>query len=170
MKTHARCPRLWLAGLAAIAFAVSGCSTATNELRPSQEQLKVATKAPLGKSVVDDSGRTVYLFEKDEADESYCDGACASVWPPVTTKGMPKVEDGLDPGKITLLKRENGLEQVVYNGHPLYYYQADTDSEDAYGQKQDQFGGRWYAVTPTGKAVESNQQQGHHQRGGNYGY
>lgn len=170
MKTHGRCPHLWLAGLAGIALAVSGCSTATNELGPSQEQLKVATKAPLGRSVVDDSGRTVYAFEKDEADESYCDGACASVWPPVTTKGMPKVEDGLDPGKVTLLKRENGLEQVVYNGHPLYYYQADTDSEDVYGQMQDQFGGWWYAVAPTGKTVESSQQQGDHQGGGGYGY
>ena len=143
-----------LSCLPALALAAAGCRTATNELNPSQEQLKVAAKAPLGQVVVDDEGRTIYMFEKDEAHESYCYGACASVWPPVTTKSMPMLEDGIDASKVSLLKRDDGLRQVVYNGHPLYYYQADGDREDAYGQEKDQFGGEWYAVTPTGEKAE----------------
>jgi len=138
-----------------MAMSAAACQMPINELHPSQEELKVASKAPLGQVLVDDEGRTMYLFEKDEADESYCDGACASVWPPVTTKGMPKVEDGVDAHKVTLLKRDDGLTQVVYNGHPLYYYQADGDAEDAYGQEKDQFGAEWYALTGTGDKAET---------------
>lgn len=155
----------WVAVLAVAGFAAAGCTAATNELNPSREELTVAAKGPLGRIIVDDEGRTVYLFEKDEPDESYCTGACESVWPPVTTDGMPKVERGIDAGKVTLLKREDGLMQVVYNGHPLYYYQADTGSEDTYGQEKDQFGAEWYALTPSGNLAESGSQEG----GGGYG-
>ena len=56
---------------------------------PGPEVLKAAAKPSLGRVLADDSGRTVYMFAKDEADQSYCQGACASVWVPVTTKGMP---------------------------------------------------------------------------------
>jgi predicted lipoprotein with Yx(FWY)xxD motif len=131
----------------------AGCGAATNELNPSREELKVAAKAPLGEVVVDDEGRTLYLFEKDEPDESYCDGACASVWPPVTTADTPAVEGDLDPSKVTLLRRDDGLMQVVFAGHPLYYYQADTDPEDTYGQELEQFGAEWYAITPEGEGA-----------------
>lgn len=152
--------RLWLAGLAGLALLATGCATATNELNPGQEALKVTAKPPLGPVLADDSGHTVYMFAKDEAGESYCTGACASVWVPVTTKAMPTTEGGLNPHKVTLLKRDGGLMQVVYNGHPLYYYQADTGSSDAYGQEQDQFGAEWYALTPAGNQAENNMRKG----------
>lgn len=152
--------RLSLASLAGLALVATGCATATNELNPSQETLKVAAKAPLGPVLADDSGHTVYMFVKDEAAESYCTGACESVWVPVTTKSMPTIEDGLNTHKVTLLKREGGLTQVVYNGHPLYYYQADTDSSDAYGQEQNQFGAEWYALTPAGNQAENDTHKG----------
>jgi len=157
--------RLWLAGAAGLALLVTGCATATNELNPGPEVLKAAAKPSLGRVLADDSGRTVYMFAKDEADQSYCQGACASVWVPVTTKGMPMAEDGLKPGKVTLIKRADGLMQVVYNGHPLYYYQADTGTSDTYGQEQNQFGAEWYALTPAGNQAETSKQKG----GGSYG-
>jgi len=137
----------------ALALATA-CQTATNELNPSQEHLKVGNAGALGKVLVDDEGRTLYLFERDEAHESYCNGACASVWPPLTTKGMPMVE-GADASKVTLVKRDDGLMQVAYEGHPLYYYQGDTEGGDAYGQEKDQFGAEWYAVSPSGDKAES---------------
>lgn len=167
MRKGKRLPprRVCLAGLAGLALLATGCATATNELNPGQEALKVAAKQPLGRVLADDSGRTVYMFEKDESDESYCQGACESVWPPVTTKDMPMVE-GLNPHKVKLLKRPGGLKQVVYNGHPLYYYQADTSTSDTYGQEQNQFGAEWYALTPTGNQAESSGQKG----GGSNGY
>src|SRR5206468_2545149 len=43
----------------------------------------------LGNILVDGSGRTVYLFEKDRGTRSECSGACAKAWPPVTVSGRP---------------------------------------------------------------------------------
>ena len=101
----------------------AGCGVATNELNPGREELKVATRPPLGQVVVDDGGRTLYLFEKDQPDESYCYGACASVWPPVTTAGRPMVEGGPDRTKVTLLRRDD-----AQPGHlPLGSARQSTD-------------------------------------------
>jgi predicted lipoprotein with Yx(FWY)xxD motif len=147
----------------------TACQGATNELNPSQEHLSVGDRAALGKVLVDDEGRTVYLFDKDEAHESYCTGACASVWPPVTTKGTPAVSTGVDSSKVTLIKRDDGLMQVAYAGHPLYYYQGDTSSDDAYGQEKDQFGAEWYAITATGEDAHATSSNTGGNTGGNTG-
>lgn len=141
-----------------MAILATGCQAATNELHPGREELKAATRGSLGQILVDDEGHTVYLFEKDtEPDESYCQGACASVWPPLTTSGAPVVEAPLDKSKVTLLKRGDGLMQVVYAGRPLYYYQGDTDPKDTNGQEKNQFGGLWYALRASGQEAEAKE-------------
>lgn len=48
------------------------------------------------------------MSARDQAGESCCTGACASVRVPVTAKAMPAAEDGLSPREVTLLKREAG--------------------------------------------------------------
>jgi predicted lipoprotein with Yx(FWY)xxD motif len=149
-----------VAAVGATLTVATACQSATNELKPSQEHLAVADRSALGKVLVDDEGRTVYLFDKDEAHESYCTGACASVWPPVTTKGMPAVSTGVDASKVTVIRRDDGLMQVAYAGHPLYYYQGDTGSDDAYGQERDQFGAEWYAITVAGAHAKNGKSDG----------
>lgn len=156
----------WIAGLVVLALVSAGCVEATNELNPSREELKVVPKGSLGKVVADDEGRTVYLFEGDGPGKSYCSGACASVWPPVTTRGMPEVQGGLAAGKVSLLKRGDGLAQVVFDDHPLYYYQGDTSSKDANGEELNQFGAEWYAVTPQGGFAEPGGGEGGGESGG----
>jgi predicted lipoprotein with Yx(FWY)xxD motif len=42
-----------------------------------------------GRVLVDNKGHSLYLFEKDESAESYCNGACAAVWPPYETESTP---------------------------------------------------------------------------------
>lgn len=170
--THVR----WVAGLALLGFAATSCAAAINERHPGQEELKVSSTAPLGRIVADDEGRTMYMFDKDESGESYCHGACESVWPPVTTKAIPKIEDGISAGKVSLLKRENGLMQVVYNGHPLYYYQGDTGRAQTHGQEQNQFGAEWYALTASGNQAHGgnshynpNSPTSSYNTGGGYG-
>jgi predicted lipoprotein with Yx(FWY)xxD motif len=148
----------WLAAVGAVAVLTAGCQAAVSELHPGQEELTAATKGSLGQILIDDEGRTLYLFEKDdEPDESYCHGACESVWPPVTTSRMPEVGAPLDASKVTLLERENGLRQVVYAGHPLYYYQGDTSRADTNGQEKDQFGAEWYTLRPSGQKAEAEE-------------
>jgi hypothetical protein len=39
-------------------------------------------------------------------------------------------------------------------GHPLYTYAGDQKPGDVKGQDVDQFGGEWYAPSPSGEKVE----------------
>ena len=80
----------------------------------------------LGRILVDGGGRTLYLFEKDTSGTSTCDGACAAIWPPLTTKGGPVAGDGAVAAKLGTTERTDGKTEVTYNGHPLYYYAGDT--------------------------------------------
>jgi len=114
----------------------------------------VADNADLGKILSDGDGNTVYLFEKDENGMSSCSGACAGEWPPVTTSGSPKVGAGADKSLIGTVKRDDGSEQVTYDGHPLYRYTGDTQPGDTNGNGLDAFGAEWYALTPDGSNAE----------------
>lgn len=42
-----------------------------------------------GKMLVDEKGRTLYLFEKDTKNKSKCDGDCAKAWPPSPSRRHP---------------------------------------------------------------------------------
>ena len=110
--------------------------------------------SPLGRILVDGGGRTLYLFEKDRRASSTCDGACASIWPPLTIKGAPRAGRGVAVGKVATTKRKDGTLEVTYNRHPLYYYVGDTKRGDTNGQGLDQFGAKWYVLSPAGKTVE----------------
>jgi predicted lipoprotein with Yx(FWY)xxD motif len=99
--------------------------------------------------------RTVYMFGGDKSGSaSACAGACAAAWPPVTASGRPSAAGKVNVSKITTFKRSDGTMQVVYAGHPLYYYATDKDGGDAYGQGINGFGADWYVVAPSGKKVD----------------
>jgi len=156
-----------LAGLVALAgCGSSGSSTTSSSTQAAAPTtgssggaatIDVADNPKLGQVLVDSKGNTVYLFEKDESNESYCNGSCAKVWPPVTTNGQPKAGSGVS-GKLTTLKRDDGSTQVVFDGHPLYTYVKDTDTEDAYGNGLAQFGAEWYGLRPNGQKTEGGSQ------------
>jgi predicted lipoprotein with Yx(FWY)xxD motif len=128
--------------------ASSGGATAT---------VAVADNPQLGEILVDGEGRTLYLFEKDESNESYCNGECAKVWPPYTTKSGAKASEGAEAAKLGTLKRDDGSTQVTYNGAPLYLYASDTQAGEANGNELDQFGAEWYALHPSGENAEGSQ-------------
>ncbi|MEK6250413.1 MAG: hypothetical protein AABM43_00495 [Actinomycetota bacterium] len=114
--------------------------------------VSVADNPKLGKILVDSKGLTLYYFEKDKqgGKSSTCSGACASVWPPVTTSGAPKGQNGAQASKLGTIKRSDGSTEVTYNGWPLYTYVSDTKPGDAKGNDLKQFGATWYALTPAG--------------------
>jgi predicted lipoprotein with Yx(FWY)xxD motif len=135
----------------------------------------VADNSKLGPILVNAKDRTLYLFEKDESDESYCNGNCANVWPPYTTKGGPKAGKGADASKLGTLKRDDGSTQVTYNGAPLYLYVNDNKASEASGNELDQFGAEWYALRPSGEKAEgaagkSGADEGSSSSGGGGGY
>ncbi|WP_173092255.1 COG4315 family predicted lipoprotein [Actinomadura verrucosospora] len=119
--------------------------------------IATATVGNLGKVLVDGQGRTVYLFEKDQGGKSSCSGACAAVWPPVTSTGKPKAGSGATASKLGTTSRSDGSTQVTYGGHPLYYYAPDAGMKgSAKGEGLTQFGAGWYVVSADGKKVEKS--------------
>jgi predicted lipoprotein with Yx(FWY)xxD motif len=129
-----------------------------------------AENPDLGQILVDSQGRTVYLFEKDEAGKSNCNGACAQEWPPLTTTGSPKAGDGIEAAKLDTVKRDDGSTQVVFDGHPLYLYAGDTKPGDANGNELEEFGAEWYALQPDGQNAEGDTGGGSSSGGGSGGY
>jgi predicted lipoprotein with Yx(FWY)xxD motif len=99
---------------------------------------------------------TVYLFEADHGSSSSCSGACAHVWPPVTTTGAPSAHGPAITGDLGTITRSDGTMQVTYKGHPLYYYVRDGDSGDAYGQGIASFGASWYVLSPKGGKIDQS--------------
>jgi predicted lipoprotein with Yx(FWY)xxD motif len=114
-----------------------------------------AQSSDLGQTIlVGAGGRTLYDFEKDESGQSECNGACATAWPPLTTKGAPKASGGAEQSKLGTIKRDDGSTQVTYDGHPLYYFEGDTKPGQASGNGSDAFGAEWYALQPSGENAE----------------
>jgi predicted lipoprotein with Yx(FWY)xxD motif len=99
---------------------------------------------------------TVYMFEADKGAASSCSGACAKVWPPVTTSSAPTAAGGAVSADLGTAKRSDGTEQVTYKGHPLYFYDDDKDSGDAYGQGSKAFGANWYVLNPSGAKIDED--------------
>lgn len=111
---------------------------------------------PNGKMLVDGSGRTLYLFEKDKTNMSNCSGACLSIWPPLDASSKPQAKGGVVASKVGLITGADGKSQVAYNGHPLYYYAADQKPGDAQGQGLNQFGAKWYVLATSGKKIDND--------------
>jgi predicted lipoprotein with Yx(FWY)xxD motif len=158
--------RLALAPVA-VALFIAGCggggtskpatpdAAATPSGKTASAMLRLAQLEP-GRALVDEQGRTLYLFEADKGDTSTCNGACASIWPPATAVGTPSAGPGLAAGKLGTTTRSDGDHQLTYNGHPLYRYAADGKAGDANGQDLNQFGGKWYVLNAGGTKIDDD--------------
>jgi predicted lipoprotein with Yx(FWY)xxD motif len=109
-----------------------------------------------GKFLADGQGRALYLFEADKSSTSTCTGACAAAWPPVTASGMPMAGSGVSQSLLGTTKRADGTEQVTYNGHPLYYFAADTGAGMVKGQGSKAFGAGWYVLDAKGSKIDND--------------
>ena len=165
-------------GVVGLAFVAAGCGGAIPSSDGGPATLKL-TSSSQGRFLVDGQGHTLYLFEKDEGGESYCDGACAAVWPPLEAPTKPQAGPGIDTAALGTIKRGDGDMQVTYHGHPLYYYAADASTPGkTRGQDIEQFGSGWYLVNAAGKSIEpesgtkpkpkSNSNSGSNSGGGGY--
>ena len=112
-----------------------------------------AASTKLGMVLVDGSGRTLYLFEKDQPDQSACSGACAAAWPVDNSSGTPKAGSGVQASLLGTINRSDNTTQVTYNHHPLYYYSGDSQAGQQNGQGLNAFGATWFVVAPAGSKV-----------------
>jgi predicted lipoprotein with Yx(FWY)xxD motif len=130
----------------AAAFAVAGA--------PQTGGTSVAVaRTRLGQILVDSKGITLYDFVKDKGTASACYGACAALWPPLTTKGKPIAGHGVRASLLGTTKRKDGKLEVTYNGHPLYYFVTDRKPGQTTGQGVNQFGAPWWVLSAAGKEI-----------------
>jgi predicted lipoprotein with Yx(FWY)xxD motif len=120
---------------------------------PAAAKVELETQnGPLGSYLTDSTGKSIYLFTSDSATSSSCSGACLQFWPAVLAKGTVE-SSGNVSGKISTITRSDGTKQVVYAGHPLYYFSQDSKPGDVAGQGRDDFGAKWWLLTPAGQAI-----------------
>jgi len=99
----------------------------------------------LGTFLTDAEGMTLYLFTRDTVEgESTCYDQCAENWPPFNPEGDLTLPADVE-GELTRIDREDGTQQVAYNGIPLYYWINDVAPGDTTGQG---VGDVWYIVSP----------------------
>ena len=99
---------------------------------------------------MDGDGNALYIFTRDtqNGDSSACtDEVCVAEWPPLTTEDEPTAGVGAIQNLLGTITREDGSQQVTYNGWPLYLYSSGSTS--GHGAE-----GEWFLVNPSGKAVE----------------
>ena len=129
-------------------------SSAYGPASTSSSSLTISTaRGSVGTYLTGASGRALYIWVADGKDKSSCSGGCAKAWPPLTASSMPKVRGGASAGDITLISRSDGTKQVAYKGRPLYYYAGDTGAGMTNGQGSDQYGARWWLISPSGGQV-----------------
>jgi predicted lipoprotein with Yx(FWY)xxD motif len=109
----------------------------------------------IGKVLVDSSGKALYSSDVEADGRVRCVGACTSFWEPLTPgSGMPTAEAGA--GKLGVIKRPDGTEQVTANGKLLYTFSQDAPGKVEGNGFSDDFNGRhftWNAVLAGGKAA-----------------
>ena len=172
-RGRAGTPRLmrlgWsLSGVASLALLTAGCAnggyastgtgsygTASNPSSgPPPAAIVNLRGSPLGQTLVDGQGRTLYLFEADKAGKSECSRGCAGVWPPYLGGGTPQPGAGVTRALLGTATRSDGGAQVTYGGHPLYRYAGDNKPGDVTGQGLDQFGAKWYVLGASGNKID----------------
>lgn len=93
-----------------------------------------------GKALVDAKGMTLYIFDKDAAGKSNCNGPCATNWPPLMAAA-----DAKPAGDWTIVTRDDGSKMWAYKSKPVYAWAKDTKAGDTTG---DGVGGAWHIAKP----------------------
>jgi predicted lipoprotein with Yx(FWY)xxD motif len=124
--------------------------------------VKVSFNATLKQRIlVDGNGRTVYMLVLDTRGKPTCTPEwqqhplCHRVLPPVT--GTPRAGAGVKGSKLGTTRRTDGITQITYNRHPLYYFRgglgygvADKSAGDVNGQG---FFRMFFVLSPTGRPI-----------------
>ena len=145
---------------------VSGAVVASAQSRSSAVRSRAVLKAAFNKTlkktiVVDGAGRTLYILVADGKDTATCQSIapdCPKAWPAFATTGSPRAGTGIKQSLLGTTKGANGVRQVTYNHHPLYYFHGgygtgpgDKRPGDVRGQG---FSDYWYVLSPKGKLIK----------------
>ena len=80
----------------------------------------IVQNSAIGYVLAEADHQVVYTYSKDTKNgKPTCTGACAEAWPPAT--GMPQAGPAdTFPAEFGLVKNASGVEQITYDGMPLY--------------------------------------------------
>jgi predicted lipoprotein with Yx(FWY)xxD motif len=111
----------------------------------------IVQKSSIGYVLAEANGQVVYTYSKDTKGGSpSCTGACATSWPAVT--GTPKAGPAdTFPGTFGVVKGAGGVEQITYNGMPLYKF-AGAKALTTAGNG---LGGEWHVVSLSASDISS---------------
>jgi predicted lipoprotein with Yx(FWY)xxD motif len=124
-------------------------TTETTEAAADSATLVVAD-TEFGNIITDGEGMTLYIFTPDEQGDPTCNDACADNWPPLI--GDVSAGDGVDAGLLGTASRDDGSEQVTYNGWPLYHFAQDSTAGDIKGQGVQDV---WFVISDQGDPITS---------------
>ncbi|HSK95040.1 MAG TPA: hypothetical protein VK891_00350 [Euzebyales bacterium] len=99
--------------------------------------------------LTDADGLTLYYFRNDGAGASNCNAPCSDTWPPVAADEQIDTS-GLELGRLGSITRDDGSEQLAYDGRPLYRYIDDAAPGDVNGQG---VGNVWFAAAADGSEI-----------------
>lgn len=156
-----------VAAALSLTFGLSVASASSSSSSSARTGTTIAVaSSKLGRILVDQRGRTLYLFARDRNGKSSCSGSCATYWPPVIATGKLHAGTGAKASLLGTTRRADGRRQVTYRHHPLYRYAGDATKGQTSGQGLDASGGKWWVLSPAGtKIVTSGSSAGY---GGGY--
>jgi predicted lipoprotein with Yx(FWY)xxD motif len=152
------------AAAAVICLAACGSSSsssgagATSVSSPAAATVSAAKLPGYSSVLTTPSGHAVYLLSTDPSGASRCNDSCTAQWPPLLEKGALRAGPGIKASLLSVFKRKDGKEQVMYNHHALYTHTGQGAASGA-GLASD--GGVWYLVSPSGTAVKSTSSGGY---------
>jgi predicted lipoprotein with Yx(FWY)xxD motif len=138
-------------GVKASTTTSSAGNSTTGESSTGTSTVSVIDNSKYGKLLVGPNGHTLYLFEKDTGTTTACTAGCAAIWPGLSASGAPSAGSGVDASKLSTATGDVP-NQVVYNGHLLYYFSGDQATNDVKGTSI-KF---WYPVAPSGKKIDND--------------
>jgi predicted lipoprotein with Yx(FWY)xxD motif len=111
----------------------------------------IVQMSSIGYVLAQANGQVVYTYSKDTKGGSpTCTGSCATTWPPVT--GTPKAGPAdTFPSTFGVVKGAGGVEQITYNGLPLYKF-AGAKALTVAGNGLD---GEWHVVSLSESDISS---------------
>lgn len=143
-----------IAALTAVA-AIAGGLTAGAAAAGGSASVRVEHTS-LGAILANGRGFTLYVFARDRRRHDSCVSipGCAATWPPLRTSRGIHAGAGIKRSLLGTIRLPGGRRQVTYAGHPLYTYIGDASAGSTSYVGFNQFGGRWFALSPRGRVIK----------------
>ena len=117
-------------------------SSGDQSIPPVGTTVMIVQKSAIGYVLAEANHQVVYTYSKDKKGGlPTCTGSCAAIWLPAT--GVPQAGPADHfPGTFRVIRNADGVQQITYNGYPLYTLKGAAPLSAA-GNGQ---GGVWHVV------------------------